>query len=126
MFDSQLLFCGSVPATGIKVYSPWFPKSADHLRASLEVTQIFGATIKVELFTKNSEDAGDGTNADSAGVPTNITANAVGRTTQEWYSSGTVGLLEMVRYRFTVTGTLTSHWVLFRMLPPVWFNAVTA
>ena len=126
MFDGQLLFPGSVPSTGIMVYSPWFPRQADHLRVSLEVVQINGATIKVEVFTKNSEDSGDGTNADSAGVPTNITANAVGRTTTEWYSSGTIGLLEMVRYRFKVTGTSVSDWVLFRMLSPIWFNAVKA
>jgi hypothetical protein len=125
MFDAQLLFCGSVPATGIKVYSPWFPRQADHLRASLEVVQINGATIKVEVFTKNSEDSGDGADADSGGG-TFISTNAVGRTTTEWYSTGTVTLKEMVRYRFTVTGTLVSHWVLFRMLSPIWFNAVKA
>jgi hypothetical protein len=125
MFDAQLLFCGSVPATGIKVYSPWFPRQADHLRASLEVVQINGATIKVEVFTKNSEDGGDGADADSGGGSF-ISTNVVGRTTTEWYSTGTIALLEMVRYRFTVTGATTAHWVLFRMLAPVWFNAVKA
>jgi len=126
MFDGQLLFPGSVPATGIKVYSPWFPRQADHLRATLEVVQINGATIKVELFTKNSEDVGDGSNADSGGSPTNISASGTGRTTTEWYSTGTIGLKEMVRYRFTVTGTEVSDWVLFRMLAPVWFSGVKA
>jgi len=126
MFDAQLLFPGSVPGTGIKIYSPWFPRQADHMRVTLEVVEINGATIEAMLFTKNSEDGGDGTNADSAGGPTNITANAVGRTTTEWYSSGTIALKEMVRYRFLITGTLTSDWVLFRMLSPVWFNAVKA
>ena len=81
-------------------------------------------SIKVEVFTKNQEDVGDGSNADSGGSPTNITASAVGRTTTEWYSTGTVGLKEMVRYRFTITGTDVSDWVLFRMLSPIWFNAV--
>src|SRR5688572_7075425 len=80
MFDAQLLFCGAVPATGIKVYSPWMSRPSDHLRATLEVAAIVGATIKVEVFTKNSEDGGDGTNADS-GAGTFISANAVGRTT---------------------------------------------
>jgi hypothetical protein len=124
MFDAQLLFPGAVPATGIKILGPWFPKQGDHARITLEVAEVNGATIKVELFTKNSEDAGDGTNADSGGVPTNITAAATGRTTQEWYSTGTIALKEMVRYRFTVTGGVASDWVLFRMLSPVWFSAV--
>jgi len=56
---------------------------------------------------------GDGANADSGG--TKITANAVGRTTTEWFSSGTITLKEMVRYRFTVTGTITANWVLFQI-----------
>ena len=126
MFDAQLLFPGSVPATGIKVFSPWFPRQADSLRVTLEVVQINGATIKVELFTKKAEDSGDGANADSGGTPTNITASAAGRTTTEWLATGTITISELVRYRFTVTGADVSDWVLFRMLSPVWFNSVRA
>lgn len=126
MFDGQLLFPGAVPATGIKIYGPWMPKGGDHVRITAECLQVDGATLKVELFTKNSEDSGDGTNADSGGVPTNITLNATGRTTTEWYSTGTVTLKEMVRYRFTVTGAIQTDWILFRMLAPVWFNAAKA
>ena len=125
MFDAQLLFVGGDPITGIKVFSPWMPRRGDHMRATLEVAQIFGATIKVDVFTKNSEDTGDGTDADSV-FATNIVSAAIGRTTQEWFSAGTVGLKEMIRYRYTVTGTTTAHWVLFRMLPLVWFDAVKA
>jgi hypothetical protein len=126
VFDAQLLFPGTVPATGIKVYSPWFPRQADSIRVTLEVVQINGATIVVELFTKKSEDSGDGTIADSAGAPTKITANAIGRTTTEWLAAGTITLSEMIRYRFNVTGASVSDWVLFRMLSPVWFNSVKA
>jgi len=122
MFDAQLLFCGSVPGTGIMVYSPWFPGGGDSLRATAELVQVNGATLKVEVFTKNTEDTGDGTNADAA---TNITLAATGRTTAEW-TSGTATLKELVRYRFKVTGALVSDWVLFRMLAPVWFEAVKA
>lgn len=122
MFDSQLLFCGSVPATGILVYSPWFPRKGDSLRATAELVQVNGGTLKVEVFSKNTEDTGDGTNADAA---TNITLAATGRTTAEW-TSGTATLKELVRYRFKVTGTVVSDWVLFRMLSPVWFDTVKA
>jgi len=122
MFDAQLLFPGSVPATGIMVYSPWFPKQGDSLRATAELVQVNGATLKVEAFSKNTEDTGDGTNADAA---TNITLAATGRTTAEW-TSGTATLKELVRYRFKVTGTVVSDWVLFRMLAPVWFDSVKA
>jgi len=122
MFDAQLLFPGSVPGTGIMVYSPWFPRQGDSLRATAELVQVNGGTLKVEVFTKNTEDTGDGTNADAA---TNITLAATGRTTAEWIS-GTAALKELVRYRFKVTGALVSDWVLFRMLSPVWFNSVKA
>lgn len=123
MFDAQLLFPGSSPETGIIIFSPWFPRGGDHLRATLEVAQINGATIKVEVFTKNTEDGGDGQDADNT-FGTNITTNVIGRTTQEWYSSGNIALKELVRYRYTVTGSNVSDWVLFRMLAPIWFDAV--
>jgi len=126
MFDAQLLFPGSVPSTGIKVYSPWFARQADSARVTLEVVQINGATIVVEVFTKNTEDDGDGLNADSAGAPTKITANVVGRTTTEWLWAGTISLKEMVRYRYTITGNEVSDWVLFRMVSPAWFDSVKA
>jgi hypothetical protein len=122
MFDAQLLFPGSSPATGIKVYSPWFPRQGDSLRATAEMVHVNGATLKVTVFTKNPEDTGDGTNADAG---TTITLAAAGRSTAEW-TSGTATLKELVRYRFEVTGTLVSDWVLFRMLAPVWFDTAKA
>lgn len=117
MFEAQLLFEDSV------VLGPWFPRQADWVRLTLDVVAIAAATIKVELFTKSMEDPGDGSNADSAGTPTAITATATGRTTTEW-KSATVGLKELCRYKFTVTGSGEGEWVLFRMLAPVWFDSV--
>ena len=122
MFDAQLLFPGAVPATGIMVYSPWFPRGADSFRATVDIVQVNGATLKIEVFSKNTEDTGDGTNADAA---TSISSAAAGRSTAEW-TSGTATLKELVRYRFKVTGTAVSDWVLFRMLTPVWFNTARA
>lgn len=119
MFEAQILFKGTT------IYSPWFPRQADNARMTAEVVAVSGATLKVELFTKNKEDAGDGTNADSAGTPTNITLSAAGRTTTEWLSRSTIGLKELVRFKFTVTGTNNYDWVLFRMLPAIWFNSVS-
>lgn len=126
MFDAQLLFAGANPQAGIRVYSPWTPKKADHLRATLEVVHIIpGCVIEVEIWTKNTEDGGDGTNADAAAA-TIIVGNVQGRQTLEWFSAGNITLKELVRYRFTVTGQNVTDWVLFRMLPIVWFDAVQA
>ena len=73
----------------------------------------------VEVFTKNKEDTSDGTNADS-GATTKITLTTATRGTTEWGPSLSPALKELVRYKYTVT----TNWVLFRMLTPVWFNAV--
>lgn len=120
MFEGQLLIQGST------VYSPWFKRGGDSVRVTLEVLEISGATIKVELYTKKADDAGDGSNADS-GATTKIEVTAVGRTTQEWSKDVDVdiGLNDLVRYKFTVTGS-TTNWVLFRMLEPQWYDSVVA
>jgi hypothetical protein len=47
------------------VLSPWFPRQGNSVRMTLDVTQINAATIEVRVFTKNSEDAGDGADADA-------------------------------------------------------------
>lgn len=119
MFEAQILM------KGCTVYSPWFPRQADSVRITAELIARSGATLKVELFTKNKEDVGDGTNADSAGSPTNITLSSAGRATTEWLSRSTIGLKEIVRFKFTVTGTYDYDWALFRMLAPVWFDSVS-
>src|SRR5947208_1131159 len=98
MFESQVLF------KGCTIFSPWFPRQADSVRCTLDVTAVPAtnpATLKVELFTKNTEETGEGLNADSGGTPQNITASALGRTTAEWLSKGNIGLKELVRYKFT-------------------------
>lgn len=119
MFEAQLLIRGS---SALTIYSPWFPRQGDSLRATLEVVAIAGTgtSINVEVFTKNSEDAGDGTDA-AAG--TDINRTSAGRETVEWLKS----LEELVRYKYTVDSTNDpAAWVLFRMLPPVWFDSVKA
>lgn len=118
MFEAQIL------NKGCTIFSPWFPRQSDSARFTLEVVAVSGATITVSVFTKNSEDGGDGTDSDSAGSPTRITGSSVGRTTTEWLSRGTISLHDLVRYKFVVTGTNNYDWVLFRMLPPVWFDSV--
>lgn len=127
MFDAQLLSPVS-GTTDTTVFSPWFPRGGDKLLATLEVVAVSGATVKVELFTKNSEDPDDGDPADTGGSPVNITRSSAGRTTQEWSDeeASTIGIEELVRYKYTVSGSASSDWVLFRMLPPVWFDAAQA
>jgi hypothetical protein len=118
VFEAQYILTSSEDP-GITIYSPWFPRRGDRIIYTIDIVDAIGAQITVKLFTKNSEDAGDGTDTTNAIGPT----NTIGRSDSEFTS----GLLELVRYQFVVTadsaGTL--GWVAFRMLPPVWFDAAS-
>ena len=109
MFQGQLLIRGS---SDTKVYSPWMPRGGDYLRATAEYIAGNG-DLTVSVYTKNKEETGDGT-----AVTGSISLTSAGRTTAEF-----TGLEELVRYEFTAGGS-TSQWFLFRMLGPVWFDAV--
>ena len=119
MIDATLLFAGTV------VYSPWFPRQADMLRVTAECVAVNNTSLDIELFTKNSEDTGDG---DPVDVNVSITLSAAGRSTAEWKTvEGQEGVEQLLRFRYTVGSDLTSNeWILFRLLPAVWFDAVKA
>ena len=122
MFEAQLVNC---KATDVEIFSPWFPRGGDNVSVTLEVVDVDSATIEVELFTKNSEQSGDGVDTDSTNT-VNISRNTLGRTSKEWAptDNANLSILEMVRYKFIVKAD--GNWVLFRMLPPVWFDSVRA
>ena len=126
MFDGQLVFPGPNPQVPYRLFGPWMTESPRLGMMTVDVGAISGpAVVEIELFTKNTEDAGDGTNADAMAA-TMIVANAIGRQTVEWFSAGNIALKELVRYRFSVTGNAQTDWILFRMLSPVWFDSVKA
>lgn len=120
MFEAQTLMA---TGTEYSVYSPWFPKGANNLRASLELVKAAASadSIKLEVATKNVEDSGDGT--DVSGSIT-ITGSQVGTANQRQTTAFMGVVKEMVRYKFTVSGS-SGNWVLFRALPPVWFDDVS-
>ncbi|MCB9915617.1 MAG: hypothetical protein H6828_10785 [Planctomycetes bacterium] len=88
------------------------PRGGDYMLATVELIAGNGS-ITVNVHTKNREDTGNGT-----AVSGSLSPSGVGRDTDEFTS-----LKELVRYEFVAGGT-TSQWVLFRMLEPVWFDAV--
>lgn len=124
MIDATLLFKGTT------VFSPWFPRQADMLRVTAECVAVNGATITIKLFTKNRSDPGDGTQVDATGGGgggTVITLSAVGRDTAEFQNvPAQEGVEELLRFQFDVTGTDNTDWILYRLLPAVWFDAVQA
>lgn len=120
MIDGTLLFKGTT------VFSPWFPRQADILRVTAECIAVNGATITIKLFTKNLADPGDGTQV--TGSPS-ITLSAVGRSTAEFLYDPVQegwGIAELLRFQFAVTGSNATDWILYRLLPAVWFDAVKA
>lgn len=118
MFEAQYVITQD-GVSGITIFSPWFPRRGDRIRYTLDVVDGKNAKVAVTLFHKNSEDTGDGSTTGSS-IASTVT---VGRTDQEF----TTGLKELVRYQFVVkadsNGTL--GFVAFRMLPPIWFDAVS-
>jgi hypothetical protein len=121
MIDATILF------DSMTVFSPWFPRQADMLRVVAECVAINNATLEIDLYTKNAEDPGDGLPVDES---VSITLNAIGRSTvAEWKTVvSEEGVQQLLRFRYKVTGgrPTPNEWILFRLLPAVWFDDVTA
>ena len=116
MFQAQYLF------EGTEVYSPWMPRGGDHMRASVDVIKMTGTgtqTLKIQVRTKKLEETSD----DGTQVGSDWDRTATGDATQEFN-----GVNELVRYEFSynTTGNASTDYVLFRMLDPVWYDAVNA
>lgn len=122
MFEAQMLMA---TGTDCSVYSPWFARGGDNLRATLDaIKRGTAATVTVSVYTKKNEDRGDGEDADPS-TSIRITGGVPERYVAEWLAGATTGPKNLVRYKFTVTGA-AGDWILFRMLTPVWFDSVNA
>ena len=115
MFLAQYLFKGP---TAYTVYSPWMRRSGDNAVFSVDVIAISASTtLSVTVHTKKDDAAGDG----GTGIAT-ITQSVTGRGSVEC-----IGQMEdLVRYKFAVTGSNPTDFVLFRMLEAKWFDTVKA
>lgn len=115
MFEAQLLITDS---NAPEVYSPWFPRRGDNARFTLEIVAKSGSTkLTVALYTKTPDASGDGS---TIGSPVDI--GSVGRTEFDSDSE----MAQLVRYKFLASSGSTGDWILFRLLPPVWFDSVKA
>jgi hypothetical protein len=117
MIDATLLF------KGVTVYSPWFPRQADMLRVVAECVAQNGATLTISLYTKSEEQTGDGLPVDEN---TTIVLASPVRNLAEWKTvASQEGVRQLLRFRYVVTGSNNNDWILFRLLPAVWFDAAT-
>ncbi len=98
----------------------WFPRKGDNLRLTMEVVHNYFAILGAEVVEKNYEDVGDGSSA-----AVTVTFDQVtGRQTME-----VLGCKELVRVKISLARGLDLPpgevgTVLFRLLRPVWFEAV--
>jgi len=116
MIDATLLF------SGMTVYSPWFPRQADMLRVTAECVALNGTDLTIELYTKNEEDPGDGLPVDEN---VSIVLDAVEKQTAEWKTVvNEKGVQQLLRFKYTVGAEASNEWILFRLLPAVWFDAI--
>ena len=117
MIDATLLF------NGMTVFSPWFPRQADMLRGTAECVAVSGGAVQIQLYTKNEEDAGNGDPVDTSVY---INLSSPGRTTAEWKTVvSQEGVQQLLRFRYVVTGSSDNDWILYRLLPAVWFDMVS-
>jgi hypothetical protein len=113
-----------IPGTTIlqplNVYTDWMPRGGDNLIVQLEVIEIQGTSphFYCEVFTKASEQTGNGSAIGSAGDFTTTGRKEVAIT-----SNGS-GMKDMVRLRFQCSGT--NAWVHFRVLDLIWFDTPNA
>lgn len=123
MFQAQMLTANGT-AGGSDVYSPWFPRGGDNMIATVEIISMSGSSptgLTVEVWTKAKSDAGDG----SGPLTNTASTTSFGSTSTAGRYSATyaANLNELVRYKFK-PGTTDGKWVLFRMLPPSFFDTV--
>jgi len=94
------------------------------MRATADLVSIVGAGgLTVRLFSKNKGDTGNGTEVDAS---TSISLSSSGRSTAEWGPSTGTGIKQLVRYKFTASSVFGKESALFRMIYPLWFDAVNA
>ena len=68
---------------------------------------------------------GDGSPVDE-NVSINL-AGSPGRVTAEWKTvTNEEGVEQLLRFKYTVSSEGANDWILFRLLPAAWFDAVAA
>jgi hypothetical protein len=97
-----------------KYYTGWFPKGADNAVFTLEkAVDTIGGGITVKVFTKNREDEGS---APGTAVGTFASLSAA------FHEVACAGLKDLVRFEISFTATAVGQGVIFRFLPPTWYD----
>lgn len=108
---------------GTKTRTPWMMRVADNAVMTFEIIDKSGGseTVTVKLLEKDLEDTGNGTE-NTTGTNWNPNNSNVGFHTRKY-----TGLKEQIRFEIEVGAVGENAFgVLYRILPPTWFNTATA
>tara|TARA_R110002096_G_scaffold189139_2_gene369341 strand:+ start:1775 stop:2071 length:297 start_codon:yes stop_codon:yes gene_type:complete len=95
------------------------PRQGDEFSVQIEVIETSATAASDVDFdcvvqTKNNEDSDNSPTVLGSTLSPTVTAGTV---SNDQYS----GALELVRYKYTLTGTSSQQWVHFRANAPIWF-----
>ena len=118
---------------GEAIYSDWFVRRGDGMIVRAERIDSIGTTVevKIEVYTKNSDNAGDGSAVNDpqsapATAPYELRLEhddtAVKQLVVESSNTGSEGIKEMVRLRIEADQGGTNDWMLVRVFPPIFFD----
>lgn len=97
-------------------YTPWFPRQAMNAVFTMEKTSdsIGGTAFQIDVFNKNREDEGSAPGSSVGTINTALVAN--------FYQLNATALKELVRFKITFTASAAGQGVIFRLLPPTWYD----
>ena len=114
MLIGQTILAKTTPGTIL--YGPWFPRLGNKFIAVVQVVRVSGISgttnFGLEVETKNREDSDASPTALGNGNRTGVGMLEVTST----------GALELVRFKFTITGNSGSEWCHFRSNFPLWLR----
>lgn len=91
-------------------YTPWFPRGADNGVFTVEEVEK-SATVTYTVLSKNREEEGSAPNS----------GTSFSTVSGNFKEAKVTGLLELVRFKISVSGT-SGQSVIFRFLPPTWYD----
>ena len=114
MLIGQTVIAKTSPGTVL--YGPWFPRQGNKFTAIVQVIRVSGISgtvnFRLDVETKNREASDASPTALGNGNRTGAGMLEVANT----------GALELIRYKFTITGNSGVEWVHFRSNPPLWLR----
>jgi hypothetical protein len=120
---------------GEAIYSEWFTRGGDNAifraeKINADVPTSGGITVTFRFYTKNRDEAGDGSIVkDSSNNDYTLQIAETDTTIQQVVAESTKtagqGFEQLVRVKATVAAGGDDNWLLGRQFPPVWYDAST-